>query len=92
MTETQPTTSEPTNDSATESFAIPRADPKLIDELFSMDPLKLSDQDLDLIIRELRADRLAFLTPPIEEAKTAKAGKSSGKKSKSLDLDMLDLL
>lgn len=87
MTETQPTTAE-LDEIELETFAIPRADPKLIAELFERDPLKLSDQDLDLIIRELRADRLDFLKP--DEPKAAKPAK--GKKSAAIDLDMLDLL
>ena len=54
-------------------------DPRLIDELFNMDPLKLTDADLDVIIADLRKDRadhLAAAAAP-KGKKVAAAGKQA---------------
>ena len=56
---------------------VERLDPKLIQELFDMDPLKLSDQDIDKIIAHLRADRAAFMMPAPAKPKKASASKSA---------------
>lgn len=55
------------------------ADPRLIDELFNMDPLKLTDADLDVIIAELRKDRAAHLLAAAapKGKKTIAAGKQA---------------
>lgn len=54
------------------------ADPKLIDELFNMDPLKLTDADLDVIIAELRKDRqLHLAAAAAPKGKKAAAGKQA---------------
>lgn len=66
-----------------------RVDPRLIQELFDKDPLKLTNQDLDVIIGEFRAGRMAYLTPPADAPK-AKSGSSRAKKA-SVDLESLGL-
>ena len=65
---------------------IERADPKLIQELFDTDPLKLSDRDIDLIIAEFRQDRMDYLQPP-EEKKSAKAKAASSKAPPAISVD-----
>ena len=63
-------------------------DPRLIDELFNMDPLKLTDADLDIIIAELRKDRELHL----QAAATPKAKKSPKQAEIPLgDIDLADL-
>jgi hypothetical protein len=69
---------------------VPPIDPRLIAELFDMDPLKLSDQDLDLIIAEFRSDRMSYLQAPVEK-KEAKAKAVKGPKVTQLDLSDLGL-
>lgn len=62
--------------------------PKLIDELFNMDPLKLSDADLNVIIAELRKGRQLHLTA----AAAPKASKVSKQAVIPLgDIDLGDL-
>lgn len=63
-----------------------RADPKLIQELFDTDPLKLSDRDIDLIISEFRQDRMDYLQPP-EEKKAGKKASSSSKSPPAISTD-----
>lgn len=54
------------------------ADPRLIDELFNLDPLKLTDADLDLIIAELRKDRqLHLAAAAAPKSKKTAAGKQA---------------
>lgn len=87
MTTTEQLTSQPDE-------GIPRVDPKLIQELFDKDPLSLSRQDLDVIIGEFRAGRMAYLNPPTAEAKTPK-GRTAKKSVIDLDelqIDIEDLL
>jgi hypothetical protein len=57
-----------------------------LQELFDMDPLKLSDRDLDRIIEELRKDRARYITTGVgtKQGKTAKA--------KEVDQAAVDLL
>ena len=62
-------------------------DPRLIDELFNLDPLKLTDQDLDVIIAELRKDRQLHLAA----AAAPKAKKASAKKEAVVPLGDIDL-
>ena len=62
-------------------------DPRLIDELFNMDPLKLSNADLDVIIAELRKDRQVHLAA----ASAPKEKKAGAKKLDQLDLSELGL-
>lgn len=63
-------------------------DPRLIDELFNMDPLKLTDADLDVIIAELRKDRQLHLA-----AASAPKGKKASKQAEIPlgDIDLADL-
>ena len=74
--------------SETQPTSLPLVDPKLIQELFDMDPLKLSRQDLDVIIGEFRAGRMAYLNPP--EGNKPTKGKSAPKKP-VVDLGQIDL-
>lgn len=72
---------------------VERPDPKLIQQLFDEDPLKLSDQDIDTIILSFRMDRQEYLQP--KEAKASKAKKASEKKESSqltleVDADILN--
>lgn len=78
-TEMQPTESKPS------------VDPKLIQELFDKDPLKLTQQDLDIIIGEFRAGRMAYLTPPEATSKSTPRTKSGKKAVVELDLNQIDL-
>jgi hypothetical protein len=45
-----------------EPSALPAFSPTSLDELFSRDPLQLADQDLDIIVEELRRQRAAWET------------------------------
>jgi len=56
------------------------ADAESIDELFDKDPLKLSDQNVDSIVQEMRASRTNWMA---EE----QASKTKGK-SKKIDLSV----
>lgn len=67
-----------------------RADPKLIQELFDTDPLKLSDRDIDLIIAEFRQDRMDYLQPP-EEKKSVKGKATTSKAPPAISIET-DLL
>jgi hypothetical protein len=75
-----------TENPSTDQPVIPN--PKLIQELFDKDPLKLTRQDLDVIIGEFRAGRMAYLNPPESEAKT-KSGRTA--KKAVVDIDIIDL-
>ena len=55
------------------SIPLARPDPRLIQELFDKDPLELSEQDLDLIIAEFRADRVSYLQAEVTKGKARKA-------------------
>lgn len=46
-----------TETSSQESNPLEEADPKSLDALFSADPLSLTDQDLDVMVAKLRAER-----------------------------------
>ncbi len=65
--------------------------PASLDELFSRDPLQLSDQDIDTIVGKLREQRLDWVAKEAQgkapRAKTAKAGPDV----KSMTLDDLGL-
>lgn len=61
-------------------------DPKLINELFEMDPLKYTDQDIDKIIQFFRDGRQAYLQAPVEKAK-----KASKAKDPTIPLGQIDL-
>jgi len=73
-------------------FPLDQASPESLDELFSRDPLQLSDQDLDRIVAHLRAQRNQWKQEEASGAKQSKAKgvTSSGPKEK-VSLDMLDL-
>lgn len=61
------------------------ADPTSISELFSTDPLKLTNKDIDQIVERLRADRVLW-----EKAENEKP-KGQGKKKTVDDLASLNL-
>ena len=65
----------------------PLVDPKLIQELFDKDPLKLTRADLDVIVGEFRAGRMAYLNAPAAETKKSKAAP----KKSVVDLGQIDL-
>lgn len=67
--------------------AQPSVDPRLLDELFNMDPLKLSDTDLDVIIAELRKDRAEHLAA----AAAPKGKKAASAKQAVIPLGDIDL-
>lgn len=69
-----------------EPTELPSTDPRLIQELFDKDPLKLEEREIDLIIAEFRSGRMAYLNPPEPEAKKTTKGKTS-----VIDLGQLDL-
>lgn len=71
--------------------AAPAVNPQLIAELFERDPLKLSTQDLDLIIAELRKDREAFIASGVGDPKKSKAKGASPTKSAVVPLGQIDL-
>lgn len=72
------------------SVPLARPDPRLIQELFDGDPLKLSDRDIDLIIAEYRADRVSYLQEQAEGKKSKAAAKAS--KAPAIPVsDQLDL-
>lgn len=58
--------------------------PESLDELFSRDPLKLQDSDLDKIIANLRAARQRWITA---EASGAKSAPRAGAKPKPVPHD-----
>lgn len=66
--------------------------PESITRLFSLDPLKLTDTDLDKIVTKLRESRDIFL---LAEKNKANKPKKADKKSKlprdAISLGMLDL-
>lgn len=75
-----------------ETTGLPVPNPALIAELFDTDPLKLSDQDLDVIIAELRKDRLTFLETSKGDAKKSKTkGAASSAKSAVVPLGQISL-
>jgi hypothetical protein len=78
------------SDSLVPSVPVARPDPRLIQELFDTDPLDLTDQDLDLIIAEFRADRVNYLQEQAVGKKTAKA-KAAAKSPAIPVSDQLDL-
>lgn len=39
-------------------------DPQSLDHLFSLDPLELTDQQLQMVVEKLQADRLRMLSAP----------------------------
>jgi hypothetical protein len=69
-----------------------QADPASLNELFLRDPLSLSEQDIDQIVAELRAQRARLAQAqaagkPRRQA-TTKAKATLGQK---IDIDMLEL-
>lgn len=75
------------------SETVPPIDPKLINEIFEMDPLKLSDSNIDLAIAFFRQNREDYLRAPVEKAeKKAKAAKKSIVDMGQIDLEDLGLL
>ncbi len=62
------------------------AEPSSLDELFSRDPLGLSDQDISSIVRELRRQREKWLAEPEK-----KAAKKPASKPVKLDVSLDDL-
>lgn len=58
-----------------------------INELFSRDPLKMTDQDLDQIIQTMREKRKAFKSQPAS-AKSAPKLTEAQKKVSGLNLDL----
>jgi hypothetical protein len=68
--------------------------PDSLDDLFSRDPLKLSEVDLRRIVEELRRMRKNFLlseNAPAKPKKAPKAAPISKEKAAELSLDELDL-
>lgn len=64
-----------------------------LQELFSRDPLKLSDQDIGVIVAKFREQRAKWNTSQAAEPKVAKAPKASKKPAITLtdaDLDLLN--
>lgn len=60
-----------------------------INELFSRDPLKLSDQDIDAIIEEMRKKRHMFNSAPSPKAASKSLTKGQEKASKlNIELDL----
>jgi hypothetical protein len=57
-------------------------------DLFEMDPLKLTDRDLDRIIAELRVDRARYMTTGVGTKSSSKAAA----KTKEVDQAAVDLL
>ena len=66
-----------------------RPDPKLIQELFDTDPLKLSDQDIDQMIAYYRSERFDYMQAP--EEKKAK-GKAKPVLTEAEQAEAIDLL
>lgn len=68
------------------------ASPESLDELFSRDPLELSNQDLDKIVAHLRAQRNQWAA---DEAAGATKGRKAGKKpsgpKEKITLDQLEI-
>lgn len=62
-----------------------------INELFSRDPMKMTTEDIDKIIEEMRKKRHLFLAGPVKEkkAKAAPAPKTlTAKAASNLELDL----
>ena len=53
--------------------------PISLDDLFSRDPLELTDQDIGAIVKELRRQRVNWLQAEASGAKSAKKPKAAGK-------------
>lgn len=68
------------------------ATPDSLDELFSRDPLELSDQDLDSIVAHLRAQRNQWHAEEAAGAKKAsKKGKAAPGPKEKISLENLEL-
>jgi len=59
----------------TDQSPLAEASPKSLDELFSTDPLKLSDSDVDAIIAELRRKRALWAKSEAEGRKAPRTKK-----------------
>jgi len=66
------------------------ASPRSLDEFFSRDPLDLSDQDLDVIVAELRRQRKQFLVAEAQP-KAPRGASKAPKTPASLALELGDL-
>lgn len=67
-----------------------QADPASLNELFLRDPLSLSEQDLDQIVAELRAQR-ARLAQAQAAGKPRRQTKTKAIPGQKIDIDMLEL-
>lgn len=59
-----------------------------VNELFSRDPLQLTNSEIDLIIEEMRAKRHLFQSAPATKPKAAPAKTKAQSKALSLDIDL----
>jgi hypothetical protein len=67
----------------------PAENPTDVNELFSRDPMKLTEQDIDAIIENMRAKRHAFNSMPATKSGKPAAPKltDAQKKATAIDLD-----
>lgn len=79
--------------SEVEKVPLQEADPALIEEVFSKEADKLTEEDIDLIIAEFRSDRLAFLQAAEAAPKATKrtAGAATKAKEAAANLTIDDL-
>ena len=82
-----------TSNSSEEPNPLTEAKPTSIDELFSRDPLSLTDDDVALIVDQLRAHRRLWAAEEKSSKKSGKRTNSVGiaKAAKNLKLEDLSL-
>lgn len=59
-----------------------------VNELFSRDPLQLTNSEIDLIIEEMRTKRHLFQSAPATKPKAAPTKTKAQSKALSLDIDL----
>lgn len=77
------------SDESSASAPLVTANPKSLDELFSLDPMDLSDSNIDTVVLELRRMRHAFVQAEASGKKPPRAAKGRAAPS---DLKLDDLL
>ena len=61
-----------------------------LDELFSRDPLEMTDKDLDTIVNVLRKERINFVSAENSKKRVSKT-KKTAEEAKQVSFDDLDL-